>query len=127
MNKLAAISFSGGMDSTSLLLHLINNDYTVYALSFNYGQKHLIEIEKAKNNITYLQSKNITVEHKIINISDCIDILSSSLTTSSIDIPYGHYEEESMKSTFVPNSPLINLDDSDDDKPIVETVSTIKI
>ena len=103
MNKLAAISFSGGMDSTSLLLHLINNDYTVYALSFNYGQKHSIEIEKAKKNIKYLKSKKILVYHKIINISDCMDILSSSLTTDSIKIPYGHYEEESMKSTFVPN------------------------
>ena len=103
MNKLAAISFSGGMDSTSLLLHLINNDYTVYALSFNYGQKHSIEIEKAKSNIKYLKSKKILVYHKIINISDCMDILSSSLTTDSIKIPYGHYEEESMKSTFVPN------------------------
>ena len=103
MNKLAAISFSGGMDSTSLLLNLINNDYTVYALSFNYGQKHSIEIEKAKSNIKYLKSKKISVNHKIINISDCVDILSSSLTTDSMKIPYGHYEEESMKSTFVPN------------------------
>ena len=103
MNKIAAISFSGGMDSTSLLLHLINNDYTVYALSFNYGQKHSIEIEKAKSNIKYLKSKKISVYHKIINISDCMDILTSSLTTDSIEVPYGHYEEESMKSTFVPN------------------------
>ena len=68
MNKLATISFSGGMDSTSLLLHLINNRYTVYALSFNYGQKHIIELEKAKENIKYLLSKNIPVNHKIVNI-----------------------------------------------------------
>ena len=103
MSKLAAISFSGGMDSTSLLLHLINNNYTVYALSFNYGQKHIIEIDRARQNIQYLKSKKIKVFHKVVNISDCVDLLASSLTTKSIEIPNGHYEEDSMKSTFVPN------------------------
>ena len=91
------------MDSTSLLLHLINNGYTVYALSFDYGQKHIIELEKAKENIKYLLSKNIPVKHKIVNISDCVDLLSSSLTNNEIEVPNGHYQEENMKSTFVPN------------------------
>jgi len=103
VNKLATISFSGGMDSTSLLLHLINYGYTVYALSFNYGQKHIIDLEKAKENIKYLLSKNIPVKHKIVNISDCVDLLSSSLTNNEIEVPNGHYQEENMKSTFVPN------------------------
>ena len=103
MSKLAIISLSGGIDSTSLMLHLINNGYIVYALSFNYGQKHIIELEKAKANINYLLSKNIKVYHKIINLSDCVDLLSSSLTTKNIKVPNGHYEQENMKSTFVPN------------------------
>ena len=103
MNKIAVISLSGGMDSTSLLLHLINNKYTVYALSFNYGQKHKLEINKATENINYLKSKKIKVNHKIININDCMDILSSSLTNSNESVPKGHYEDENMKDTFVPN------------------------
>ena len=103
MSKLAIISLSGGIDSTSLMLHLINNGYIVYALSFNYGQKHIIELEKAKKNIKYFLSKNILVKHKIVNISDCVDLLSSSLTNNEIEVPNGHYEEENMKSTFVPN------------------------
>ena len=103
MNKIAVISLSGGMDSTSLLLHLINKKYTVYALSFNYGQKHKLEINKATNNIEYLKSKDIIVNHKIINISDCVDVLSSSLTNNNESIPKGHYEDENMKDTFVPN------------------------
>ena len=103
MNKIATISLSGGMDSTSLLLHLIKKDYNVYALSFNYGQKHKLEINKAIDNIKYLNSKGINIDHKIINIKDCMDILSSSITDKNKAIPKGHYEDENMKQTFVPN------------------------
>lgn len=74
MSKIATISFSGGMDSTSLLLHLINQNYKVYALSFNYGQKHKLELDKATNNIYYLKSLGIKINHKIIN-----DIRSSAV------------------------------------------------
>ena len=48
MKKQAVISFSGGMDSSSLLLRLLANSYEVTAISFEYGQKHNIELEKAK-------------------------------------------------------------------------------
>tara|TARA_Y100000590_G_C15695011_1_gene1004795 strand:+ start:1211 stop:1987 length:777 start_codon:yes stop_codon:yes gene_type:complete len=101
--KNAVISFSGGLDSSSLLLHLIKNKYNVYALSFNYGQKHHIELDKAKLNIKYLKSKGFEIQHKILDISDALSILSSSLTNSSQDIPEGYYKEKNMKSTVVPN------------------------
>ena len=52
--KNAVISFSGGLDSTSLILHLLHKKYTIYALSFNYGQKHQIEIEKACINLSLI-------------------------------------------------------------------------
>ena len=103
MNKVAALCLSGGMDSTSLLLKLLKDNYKIFAISYNYGQKHKIEIEKAKANIQYLQSKNYNINHKIIDLSDCVNLLSSSITNSNIDVPEGHYEEENMKSTFVPN------------------------
>ena len=103
MSKIAIISLSGGIDSTSLLLNLLSNNYTIYALSFNYGQKHKIEIEKAKENINYLKRYNYNVIHKIIDISDCMDILKSSLTKVDEDVPKGYYEEENMQSTVVPN------------------------
>ena len=48
MNKTAIISYSGGLDSTALLLKLIKNEYTIYALTYNYGQKHHYEINCAK-------------------------------------------------------------------------------
>ena len=103
VNKVAALCLSGGMDSTSLLLKLLKDNYKIFALSYDYGQKHKIEIEKAKANIQYLQSKNYNINHKIIDLSDCVNLLSSSITNDNIDIPEGHYEEENMKSTFVPN------------------------
>ena len=86
----AVLSFSGGVDSTSLLLKLLAQQNDVYALSFDYGQKHKIEIEFAKKNISYLKDNGISVEHKVINISDLVDILQSSLTDKNINVPEGH-------------------------------------
>lgn len=103
VNNISIISLSGGLDSTSLLLHLLEKNYKIYALSFNYGQKHSLEIKKAAENIKYLKSLNHNISHKIIDISDCLNLLSSSLTDNTISIPNGHYEEENMKSTVVPN------------------------
>ena len=97
------LSFSGGLDSTSLLLHLICKNKPVYAISFDYGQKHKIEIEFAKKNIELLESHGLNVNHKIVNISSIVSLLESSLTDPNINIPNGHYMDSNMKSTFVPN------------------------
>ena len=43
--KQAVLSLSGGMDSSTVLLNLLSNDYEVTALSFDYGQKHRVELE----------------------------------------------------------------------------------
>ena len=97
------MALSGGMDSTSLLLHLLTQNYKITCISFNYGQKHVIEIEKAKANIRYLNEFNFQIEHIIIDITDCMNSLYSALTDSEVDVPEGHYEEEQMKKTVVPN------------------------
>lgn len=102
-NKISTLCLSGGMDSTSLLLHLIKNDYSICALSFNYGQKHSIEISKAAKNIEYLNSKGYDIKHNIIDIRDSAQLLSSSLTDDREEVPSGYYEEENMISTVVPN------------------------
>ena len=102
-NKNAVLSLSGGMDSTSLLLHLLAKKYNVYCLSFDYGQKHKYEIEKAKDLISFLKEKNINVIHKIIDISSLQGILKSSLICGNDDVPIGSYNENDMKSTVVPN------------------------
>ena len=100
---LYVLSFSGGLDSTSLLLHLLCKKESVYAVSFNYGQKHKIELEFAKRNIDYLQSHGFNITHKIVDLSSLVSLLQSSLTDPNTDIPEGHYMDSNMKSTFVPN------------------------
>ena len=56
MSKIAVMAFSGGMDSTGLLVHLLANDYAVHTLSYNYGQKHKLELDRAKQILlTYLK------------------------------------------------------------------------
>ena len=97
------MSLSGGMDSTSVLIRLINEGYKIDCLSFNYGQKHVIEIEKAIENIAYLSRKGYQIKHQIIDLTSAMSIFHSSLTNEEIIVPEGHYEETQMKSTVVPN------------------------
>ena len=54
MKKYAVLSLSGGMDSSTLLLHLLAKGYEVTALSFDYGQKHKVELERATSLVEYL-------------------------------------------------------------------------
>ena len=51
--KVAVMALSGGMDSTSLLLRLLREGNTVYTIGFNYGQKHIVELSRAQDNIDY--------------------------------------------------------------------------
>ena len=103
MSKIAVMAFSGGMDSTGLLMNLLADDFEVHTLSYDYGQKHKIELERAKANIQYLSENNIQVSHKIVDLQSAMSVFYSALTTDDYEIPEGHYEEEQMKQTVVPN------------------------
>ena len=103
MTKYAAMALSGGMDSTGLLMHLLADGHQVHALSYDYGQKHSLELDRAKANINYLKSKGITVSHRIVDLRSAMSVFHSALIDDSMDIPEGHYEEEQMKQTVVPN------------------------
>ena len=101
--KRAVMSFSGGMDSTGLLVHLLSKNYKIDCVSFNYGQKHAIEIDRASANISYLKEKGYEVNHRIVDLSSAMSIFNSALISENLEIPEGHYEEEQMKATVVPN------------------------
>jgi 7-cyano-7-deazaguanine synthase len=113
--KKAVLSLSGGMDSSSLLLHLLANGYEVTALGFDYGQKHKIELERAKSLVQYINSYCVVdeesktaeypyfVKHQIIKLDGLSQLLNSALVTGGADVPEGHYEQDNMKETVVPN------------------------
>ena len=99
----AVISLSGGLDSSCLLTTLLAAGKEVRAYSFDYGQKHAVELKKVKKNIKFLQEKGYPVTHQIINVRDIFSGNTSSLVKSTgIDIPKGYYAEDNMKSTVVP-------------------------
>ena len=103
MNKQAVLSLSGGMDSSTVLLHLLANDYEVTALSFDYGQKHNVELERAAELIEYLDRNGHPVKYQRITLQGLVSLLNSNLVQGGDDVPEGHYEEENMKDTVVPN------------------------
>ncbi|MDP7268128.1 MAG: 7-cyano-7-deazaguanine synthase QueC [Pirellulales bacterium] len=104
MDKVVVI-LSGGMDSTTLLYHMMHAGHGVKALSVNYGQRHVRELDAAAQICRALE-----VEHQIADLRAIGPLLgSNSLTSESVDVPHGHYEEESMKMTVVPNRNMLMI------------------
>ncbi len=102
-SKNGLIILSGGLDSTTLLHYLVKEKgCKMRAISFDYGQKHDKEIECAA-----WQCKQLGVKHEIVSLDFINQLFESSLLQSGKDIPEGHYENENMKSTVVPNRNMI--------------------
>jgi 7-cyano-7-deazaguanine synthase len=113
--KHVVISLSGGMDSSTLLLRCLKEYDTVTAISFDYGQKHRVELERAESLVDYINStfeKPIeingetvyaTIRYRQIKLDGLSSLLNSTLVTGGEEVPEGHYAEENMKATVVPN------------------------
>lgn len=97
------LSLSGGMDSSTLLLRCLEEYENVTAISFDYGQKHKVELERAGFLVTYLTQKGYSFTYQTIKLEGLSELLDSSLVLGGEEVPEGHYEEENMKSTVVPN------------------------
>lgn len=103
--KKVVVVYSGGLDSTVLLYDMLACAAEVRALSIDYGQRHGVELERAAG-----IAAAAGVEHRIVDLRSVTPLLAgSSLTDSSVEVAEGHYEEESMKNTVVPNRNMILL------------------
>lgn len=106
-NKAAVVSYSGGMDSTCLVMDLLSRGYRVFAYSFDYGQAHSVELHQAEDNVRYMHDVlELPVEHQVINLRDAFSGDTSTLVQHTKS-PEGDYREESMKSTVVNNRNVI--------------------
>ena len=101
--KTVVMALSGGMDSTCLLMHYLARGYKAVCISYNYGQKHSIELERAKDSISLCIENDLEVSHHIVDLSPAMSLFDSALTSKEHDVPLGHYEGEQMKQTVVPN------------------------
>lgn len=95
----ALVLFSGGLDSTTMIAYLQSQGYDVSAFGLDYGQKHRKEIESAK-----IIAKKLGVKYHLHKVQP---FGTSSALTGSSEVPDGHYEDESMKITVVPNRNMI--------------------
>ena len=97
------MSLSGGMDSTALMIRLLAKGYQVTCITYDYGQRHSVEIDRARENIAYFQDCGIIVEHIVIDLKSAFSTIESALTCLDKQVPEGHYESVQMKQTVVPN------------------------
>lgn len=104
MGEKAVVIYSGGMDSFTILQRAYKEGYELYALTFDYGQKHKKEIRYAS-----AVCDELGIPHRVIDITAINQLLQSSSLTSDMEIPEGHYEAANMKSTVVPNRNMILL------------------
>ena len=94
---------SGGMDSVTMLHDLKYQGYEIdEVISYNYGQRHIKELDYVAYNI-----EDLGLKHKIIDISFMAQLLDQSALTGDTEVPEGHYEQDNMTLTVVPNRNMI--------------------
>lgn len=104
--KKVVVIYSGGMDSTVLLYQLVKGGAEVRALSIDYSQRHRERELSAARQI----AEGLGISHEVADLRGINHLLAgSSLTSPDIDVPEGHYAEENMKATVVPNRNMIML------------------
>ena len=98
------VIYSGGMDSYTLLHKARHEGWNVHALSFDYGQRHSRELDCAREVCAAL-----AIPHRVVDIGAIQSLLGGSALTDEVAVPEGHYAEDNMKATVVPNRNMILL------------------
>lgn len=106
MKNIAVAIISGGMDSTVAAWKARSESEELHLVSFDYGQRHKVELEYAEVQGIGMKADS----HTIIDLSSINELMqTSALTNSDIEVPEGHYADEAMKQTVVPNRNSIML------------------
>jgi len=104
LHRVVAV-FSGGLDSTTLLYHLLDAGHEVAALAIDYGQRHHRELTSAQAICSRLKVPLTTLDLRSLGAV----FGSNSLSDQRVAVPEGPYENESMQQTTVPNRNMILL------------------
>jgi 7-cyano-7-deazaguanine synthase len=101
----AVVTVSGGLDSVTLAHVLAADGLALTFVSFDYGQRHVRELDFAR-----LAASRLGAAHHVVDLRSAGKLLSgSALTDAAVDVPDGHYTDDSMKATVVPNRNAILL------------------
>jgi 7-cyano-7-deazaguanine synthase len=102
--KQAVLALSGGMDSSSLALHLLSQNFFVTAIGIDYGQRHRVELQRAEELVNFLRSKGFTITYNVIELKGLSNLLVSGLVENdSMELKTGHYAHENALTSVVPN------------------------
>src|SRR5690606_13553737 len=94
----------GGLDSTVALAHWLQAGHKVLPLSVHYGQRHAREIQSAEEICNFYK-----LPFRSVDLRSLQPLLQSSSQTGDHAVPEGHYTEENMKLTVVPNRNMMML------------------
>ncbi|MBP1126059.1 MULTISPECIES: 7-cyano-7-deazaguanine synthase QueC [Pseudomonas] len=104
MSKTAVLVFSGGQDSTTCLIQALARYEQVHCITFDYGQRHVAEIEVAQR----LAKQLGATVHKVMDVSLLNELAISSLTRDNIPVPT-ESSGDGLPSTFVPGRNILFL------------------
>lgn len=104
--KKAVVLFSGGLDSTTVLVYALNQGYEVWPLTFSYGQRHAIEIRQSERTL----KKYGLLERQTVFSIDLTPFRNCSLINRELDVPSDYSAESGrIPSTYVPSRNIIFL------------------
>jgi len=96
MNKKAVVLYSGGLDSTTCMAIARQQGFIPYALSFDYGQRHVLELERARSYAPQIGA----VEHRVVRID--LRQFGGSALTADVSVPKDRPDDAEIPVTYVP-------------------------